>query len=249
MQRHFISILILLGSLMTTFAKDNETAQYKINVQDFESIEIIDGVPVEYFCRPDSAGWAIFTCAPEMASHIMFSNNNNHLTIRTDCDEKPFVGVPTVRVYSTTLKKAINSGDSITCLHLDAVVPLKDFKVRQIGNGTTEVYALNSETLEAGVTAGNGTLVLDGKTRKAKISNVGSGPVNARDLEASTISCMMFGSGNIECSPIDHLRIYGAGTGKVIYHGSPKITMRGIGVKAVPHTTDLAYTLFRNMMR
>lgn len=249
MQKHLLSLLIALASIIPAFAADGEPAQYKLNVQDFGELSIVDGVTVEYFCRADSAGWAVFTCMPEMASHIMFTNDNNRLTIRTDSDEKAIVGVPKIKVYSTALRKASNSGDSILTVHLDGDIAVKDFKAQQIGNGKTEIYALNCENLEAGITAGNGTIAIDGKARKAKLNNVSSGPVDAKDLDVVNMSCFVFGSGNIECNPAETLRVYGAGTGKVIYHGTPKVTMRSIGVKAIPYSDGIAYTLYRKKGR
>ncbi len=249
MQKHLFSFIIVLASMIPAFAADGEPAQYKLNVQDFGELSVVDGVPVEYYCRADSAGWAVFTCMPEMASHIMFTNENNRLTIRTDSDEKAIVGVPKIKVYSAALRKASNSGDSILTVHLDASIPLKEFKAQQIGNGKTEIYALNCENLEAGITAGNGTIAIDGKARKAKLNNVSSGPVDAKDLESVNMSCFVFGSGNIECKPTENLRVYGAGSGKVIYHGSPKVTMRSIGVKAIPYSDGLAYTLYHKKDR
>ena len=74
--------------------------------------------------------------------------------------------------------------------------------------------------------------VVDGMASKARLSNVGTGSVDARDLMAENINCFVFSTGSIDCSPSGRLRIYGAGSGKVFYHVEPeKITNRGIGVK------------------
>lgn len=244
MRKQFITTLLLVLTALATFAA--EPARYKLNVQDFCELQVVDDVCVEYCCCADSAGWAIFTCLPEMASHIMFSNTNDHLTIRTDFDEKSPVGVPAIKVYSAVLRKAVNSGDSLLVLHLDPEMSLKDFKAHQIGNGHTQVCCLNCEALDAGVTAGNGFVEVSGKARKAKLNNAGSGKVSAKNLETANMNCYVFGTGNIECKPSENLRVYGAGTGKVIYHGEPKITMRALGVKAIPYTPDMAITAYRN---
>lgn len=207
-----------------------ETADYKLDVNDFSELVIVDGINVEYFSNPDSAGMAIFSCEPEMASHIMFTHKNDRLTIRTDADEHPIAGVPSVRVYSTSLKHVENSGDSTLRVHVTA--PVNTFKAKQIGNGTLIIDNIVADRVEAGITTGKGLLVINGKAQKATITNVSTGPIDASSLEVGDLKCVLFGTGNIEANPIDNLRVYGTGPGAVIYKKQPsKVSNRSIGVK------------------
>lgn len=229
MKKILFTALLLFAA---AFARAAEPEVFRIDVHNFSSLTVVDGVPVDYHALPDSAGWAVFVCPPEIAHEICFNNDKEHLTIRTTAEEKPIVGVPRVNVYSTTLCKVENSGDSL--VRVLSPGPVKTLKARQIGNGTLEIQSIDADEVDAAVTAGNGTLALNGKAGKVKINNVSSGPVSARGLHAANISCFVFGSGNIECAPSETLKVYGAGTGKVLYHGAPKVSRRGIGVKVMP---------------
>lgn len=211
----------------------DDKATYKVDVADFTELVVVDGVNVEYHASADSAGRAYFVCPPQMASSIHFDNSKGRLSIRSAADETPIDNLPTVTVYSHALRKVENSGDSIVEVFLSQ--PVDDLKIKQIGNGTIKVHNVDAGSVDAGVTAGKGSIVADGKAKKLKISNVSAGPVEAAALEAPNVTCMVFGSGNIECNPTESLRIFGAGSGKVYYVTAPtKITNRGIGVRAKP---------------
>lgn len=231
--KQFIAILFLLATAVGLMADETDRAVYRLNVQPFVELTVVDGVAVDYRQNTDSIGWAVFECRPEMAAQIMFSNNAERLTIRTAADEVPIVGVPHVTVYSAALHKVENSGDSLLRVFATPHVHADEFKAKQIGNGRIEIHGINATYFEAGVTAGRGTITVDGMASKARLSNVGTGSVDARDLMAENINCFVFSTGSIDCSPSGRLRIYGAGSGKVFYHVEPeKITNRGIGVKA-----------------
>lgn len=227
------SFLLPVAMMLTAAAPAvAQSAEYKLNVQNFSELTVVDGINVDYYCRPDSAGWAVFSCTPEVAAEIMFTNDADHLTIRTAAEEHTLADMPEIRVYSASLHKVENSGDSLVRVFTD--VPVDKFKARVIGNGILEIHGVKTDNFDAGLTAGNGHLIVDGKAKKVKINNVGTGPVEASDLISPNISCFVFGTGDIECTPLESLRVYGAGSGKVRYHGTPsKVTLRGIGVKAV----------------
>ena len=231
--KQFITILFLLATVVSLRADETARAVYRLNVQPVVEQTVVDGVAVDYRQSTDSIGWAVFECEPEMASQIMFSNNAERLTIRTAADEVPIVGVPRVIVYSAGLRKVENSGDSLLRVFATPHVHADKFKAKQIGNGSIEIHGINTTYFDAGVTAGRGTITAEGMASKARLSNVGTGSIDARDLLAENINCFVFCTGSIDCSPSGRLRIYGAGSGKVFYHVVPdKITNRGIGVKA-----------------
>lgn len=231
MKRFRIFLALVSGVLSVCSATEPEQAVYRLKVEDFAELTVVDGVNVDYYCSTDSAGWAVFTCPPQTASELNFINKDGKLTIRTSADEAPIAGMPRVTVYSRALQKVTNSGDSLLTVH--TLPPMSALKVKQIGNGVTVVNGINADKLDAGVTAGKGSITLHGKAGKVKLSNVSSGTVDAAGLEADNVSCSLFGPGNIECRAAKKLHVFGAGSGKVYYIGTPQITNRSLGVKAI----------------
>ena len=63
-------------------AMASEPADYKLEVQDFTELKVTDNINVDYHCSADSAGWAFFTCPPEMATMLLFSNDKSCLHIQ-----------------------------------------------------------------------------------------------------------------------------------------------------------------------
>ncbi|MCM1065994.1 MAG: DUF2807 domain-containing protein [Muribaculaceae bacterium] len=227
--------LIVALMAMLAWTAGAQQADYKLNVQNFCELTVVDGVRVDYYCMPDSAGWAVFSCEPELASHIMFDNTAEHLVIQTDADESPIVGLPRVTVYSASLRKVENSGDSLLRVYAD--IPVKEFKVRLIGNGTIELHKITADKADIGIAAGNGTVSIDGSTGKLTARNVSAGRIDASGLLADEARCFVFGTGNIHCNAPGRLKVFGAGSGIVYYHGAApsKITNRGLGVKSMAY--------------
>ena len=226
--KRLLTFLYILAAAMAVYADD--VAAYRLKVENFCELTVVDGVAVEYYCRPDSAGWAVFYTTPEKASKIMFENKAEHLTVQSAADESPIPGLPTIRVYSAALNKVENSGDSL--LRVNIPIHLETLKARQIGNGRIEITGVDADYVEGSVTAGHGELSIQGNATKAKFKNVSTGPIDASALKTKQGNCFIFGTGDIDCAPSEQLRVYGAGSGKVIHHSDPKkITNRGIGVK------------------
>lgn len=225
-------ILTLAGALAFTMTLAAEKTTQRLEVGDFNELIVVDGVKVNHVCNADSAGFAVFTCEPQTASEITFNNNSGKLTIQTTAEGESYADVPTVTVYSTTLQKAENSGDSLLCVNIGT--PTKSLKINQMGNGTIKVSGIDVESLEASFTTGKGTMEIAGRADKAKIRNVGTGTIDAQELLVADMNCFIFGTGDIKIGTTDKVKIYGAGNGKVIYDESPvKITNRSIGVKAL----------------
>lgn len=220
----FSALFVALAAVLAAMA-----AEYSLNVQNFSSLTVIDGIAVDYIQRTDSAGWARFVCEPELASKIMFNNNRDKLTVRTASEDSPIVGMPRVTVYSSTLRNIENDGDSLLIVTLNEHV--ENLSVKQIGNGRIEVRGIDAENVNASVAAGCGTVDIEGTTGKLKLQNIGTGQLDAADMVATEAKCYLFGSGPIHCSPAEKLIVYGAGNGHVILHTSPsKISNRALGV-------------------
>lgn len=227
MKRIIVIFLIALASV-GLFAKKSA---YRLNVQDFCELTVVDGVRVEYISRADSTGWAIFECDEDIASKIMFTNNVQRLTIQTAADGEPIVGVPLVKLYSSTLRRIENSGDSLLTAYMN--VPVERLSIVQIDNGTIVANNVEADELTANLAAGKGHISINGKSKKVKLTNVSGGDIDAEKLDTPLARCYVFGKGNIYVSPREQLKIYGAGSGKIYYTTEPKKkTSRSIGVKA-----------------
>lgn len=207
-----------------------QVTDYIIDVEDFSKLVVVDDLRVEYIQSTDSAGKAVFRCAPEIAPNIMFSNRNKELRIQSAADENTLTGMPLIRVYSKSLKFIENSGDSLVTTR--TMAPVNKLTVRQIGNGSMDINGIHTDKLTAGVTAGSGTIILHGITEDATYKNIGTGVIEAQDVMAVDVKCKMLGPGPVYCHPSGKLKIIGAGSCRVVYFHTPtKIINRAIGVK------------------
>ncbi|WP_305149780.1 GIN domain-containing protein [uncultured Muribaculum sp.] len=230
MFKRILSLIAITASILAVNAE--ELKRYEIDVKDFSELKVIEGLAVDYKCSEDSAGMAVFTTSPDMASLLMFTNNKNKLEIQISTDGIDYQGLPKITVYSRFLNKVENSGDSL--VRVLSVAPSPSFKARLIGNGTLSVHGIDTNTLDGSLDTGNGVLVLYGKAASAKLSLVGTGSIQADELDADDIKCSLLGTGYIECNPLKTLNVVGASSGKVYHKGSPKIKSRAIGVKVIP---------------
>lgn len=225
----FITFIAAVFAVGTAGA---EEARYSLNVANFSSLTIVDGINVIYSCNADSAGWVVFSAEPEVASKLSFSNNKEHLKVQTLADENPIKNTPTVRVYSASLRYAENSGDST--LRINATEPVQKFTARQIGNGAMLVQGLDTGKFDGDTAAGRGRLSVSGKARQAKLRNVGTGYIDASALVCDEMTCFIIGPGNIDVNTAGSLKISGAGSGKVVNRATASKTVnRSIGVKAI----------------
>ena len=232
-------LFFIATALFLALSATAKPERYALKVENFSELEVIDGINVEYVCNPDSAGWAVYECEPNYASYITFTNNNNKLSVQTTAEDKPYTGLPTVRVYSQALQKVTNSGDSTLTVY--SCVPVNKFSARQIGNGNLEVKHIQAKKIDVSITTGNGNIRINGTANSGKLSNVGTGHIYADDLVIDKATCWVLGSGCIYCSPVENLKIFGAGSGKVIYTTAPdKVQNRSLGVKSMALIKDVA---------
>lgn len=217
--------------LACIYACAEAPTRYELNVKEFNELKVIEGINVNYVCNPDSAGKAVFTTTADLASILMFSNNNGKLEMQIATDGINYRNIPTVTVYSKFLTRIENSGDST--VKAISIAPCPRFKARLIGNGRLVVRDINATTIEADIRTGNGTLIIGGKCESAKFNTTGSGVIQADEVEAGDVKCTLAGTGSIGCWPSGKLTIIGAASGKVHYRGTPsEIKNLSIGVKA-----------------
>lgn len=224
-------LLWMLVALLPCAAK-TQKSHYVLNVTDFNSLTVVDGVPVDYRCVPDSAGMVVFDATDDLASKITFQNNKDHLRIQTLAEDRPLVGVPHVRVYSSSLRYVENSGDSLTTVH--TTVPVERFTAKQLSNGRLKVRKVKAEQVDVDTAAGKGFVEIIGEATTLKIRNVGNGDIDADQLTAVSASCFVLGPGKVDVNVSGNLRVTGAGAGTVTNHTQARKTVnRSIGIKIV----------------
>lgn len=232
-KRLFIAFITLIALTSAALGAD-----YKMEVMDFTELKVTDNINVDYRCSADSAGWVFFSCEPEMASKLIFTNNNSCLHVQVAMDEDPHIGLPTITVCSAALGKVQNESDST--VRVLSNVPVKQFNAKVVGNGTLIVTNIEAANVVAGISTGKGHVVINnGKAVNAKLTNIGTGPIEAGGLTAAKVKAYVIGTGDVDCTATESLTVYGAGSGKVYYSGNPaKVTNRSMGVKAFSVEAD-----------
>ncbi len=231
MKQIYLSLLIALaGSGVVSGA---EQKRYELDVNDFMELKVVEGLNVDYKCVPDSAGKAVFTTTPDLASVLMLANNKGKLEMQISTDGINYKGLPTITVYSNFLTRVENSGDST--VRVLSVAPGPQFKAKVIGNGRLVVRNISATQVDASLSTGNGQIVLYGKCQSAKYGLTGTGSIQADGLKAVSVKCRSTGTGTIGCNVSETLMVVGMGSGKIYYTGNPeKITSRSVGLKVIP---------------
>lgn len=225
--------VIMLAVSVAVRSYAAELTRYELDVNDFSELKVIEGLNVDYKCVPDSAGKAVFTTTPDLASVLMLSNNKGKLEMQISTDGIDYKDLPVITVYSNFLTRVENSGDST--VRVLSVAPGPQFKAKVIGNGRLVVRNVNATQVDANLSTGNGQVVLYGKCQSAKYSLTGTGSIQADDLKAVSVKCRSTGTGTIGCYVTGDLMVVGMGSGKVYYAGHPeKITTRSVGLKVIP---------------
>lgn len=234
MKKFIFALAAALLSSANIFAADtanNTVKRYELQVGDFTTLKVVEGVTVEYRENADSAGYAVFNTTSDFASLIMFSNNKQTLEIQLTTDGVNYTGLPQVVVYSRFLTKVENSGDSL--VRVASVAPTPSFRARLIGNGQISVRNIDTNYLDASLDTGKGVMAITGKADKAKYKLIGTGSIQADDVVATEVSCAMLGTGYIQCNATESLSVSGASSGKVYYKGTTNVKNRAIGVKVL----------------
>lgn len=228
MKHIFITLLTLAAPII---GMGQSTQRYELKVNDFKELRVDNDIAVDYYCNPDSAGYAVFTATDAQSGWVLFDNNGRgKLSVQTDTDYPAGEKMPRIRVYSSSLEKVVNSGDSLVKVYN---LPAADkFKAVLIGNGRLSVPGVEASTIEASIHSGNGQLTIEGRCTEAKLHLVGTGTILADRLEAVKVKATVVGTGHIGCSPSEAITVMGAGSGSVLYkQAPPTIKSRGIGIK------------------
>ncbi|MBD5257570.1 MAG: hypothetical protein HDS52_02615 [Barnesiella sp.] len=223
------TLLIALTASVASFAQTKQ--HYELKVNDFKELRVDNSVPVDYYCNPDSAGYAVFDATDAQASWILFDNNGRgKLVIQTDADYPTGEKIPRVRVYSTSLQAVTNSGDSL--VKVNNLPSMDKFKATLIGNGRLSIPGVQASSVDAALRSGNGQLTVEGRCTNANLHLVGTGTILADRLDAVKVKASVVGTGSIGCNPSEAITVMGAGSGKVYYRKTPPtVKSRGVGIK------------------
>ena len=226
----------LLMALIATMAVSAQVERREFKVGDFTRLTLIDDINVNYRCNADSAGMAVITCAQEVLDHILFNlSGKGRLSIQLDEVIERMEGLPTITLYSSSLDEAENDGDST--LRVMGLPPMKAFKVRLTDNGKVIVRGVRASQLELQILSGKGKIIAQGSCDDLSLRLVGTGEIQADQVDAVNVSCRIIGTGSMGCNVLGgELKVSGSGTGKVYYKGEPsKVTVRKLGtIKAIP---------------
>lgn len=225
-------VLMLVASL----AISAQVSRHEIKVGNFNRLSLVDNINVDYRCHTDSAGIAVVNCTPEELKGLMFSmNNSGRLSLQIEDNLEKRGNLPTITLYSSSLDEVENSGDST--LRITNLPPMKEFKVRMIDNGKIIVRNVRASKLELQILSGKGKIIANGTCDDLAVKLIGTGEIQADNVEANNVTCRIMGTGNIGCNVLGgELKVSGSGTGKVYYKGNPsKVTVRKLGtIKAIP---------------
>ena len=232
-KKQIASLACVLAAVAAFASYAAEIKHYELKVGDFSHLSVEDGINVEYYCSPDSAGMALFDAPKAIADHIIFdSSKEGKLLIQKAFHGKDELShnLPTVKVYSRFLSRVQNSGDST--VRVMTVAPTDEFKATVIGNGRLVIKGLECTKFDGAIKTGNGNLVVNGRCDRATLSNTGVGNIQADNLTARNASCRFFGTGTTGVNAIEQLGIKGMFPGKLYYRGKPaKMKNYSMGVK------------------
>lgn len=227
--KRFLPLIVLLSAFLGLHAAD--LVKYELKVSEFHELKVVDGINVVYSCNPDSAGLAVFTCPSSQASAFIFNNKKGKLSMQLSTESVGSSNLPVIHVYSTYLTKVENSGDSLVKVVDIAEGP--KFSAKLIGNGRLVVKNVKATEVNGAISTGNGTLVLSGKCEHAGIGFMGTGVIQADELEAGTVSVKASGTGSIGVWAVKSLSVMGAGSTKVYFKGTPEVKNRSVGIKTI----------------
>lgn len=217
---------VLIGTI-TVSANDH----YSLKFHDFNELNVVDDINVDYVCDPSKAGTVEFDAPKDLVSSIIFEPSKTKLVIKLAASDSTYHDLPTITVYSSYLSNVKNDGDSL--VRVLSVADGPKFSCRVIGNGRISVRDVKANEVNASIFAGNGIISINGECKLANLKVTGSGHVQADELKSLEVSCST-SHGTIHCYAVETLRVGGV-SGKVYYRGTPTIKKRFLShIKLTP---------------
>lgn len=229
--KRITAVIALFIAMAGSLSAQKTLQQFVLDIKDFTTLKVVDGLNVDYKCNPDSAGLVVFQTEPNRSSEILFEANKGKLSIMLASRENIPSDLPTITVYSRFLSEVENDGDSL--VRVLTVSPAPKFKAQLVGNGRLAVRNIDTNELNAKIISGNGSIVIAGSADLAKLNVTGTGAITADELKAREVNCTMLGTGTIGCFPVEKLEIKGMGTGTIYYKGDPEIKNKGLKLKLI----------------
>lgn len=225
MKRIILSIVSALAVILSAGAR-----VYEVETGEYTKLKVPDDLNVVYEPSSGQKATARFEIDDKLADALMFVNNGNgelKVMISPDFIDKN-ITLPPIYLSSEFLTSIESS--SLSTVQISHLPRQAYLKAILFGNGTLILEDIDVAKFTAGSMTGHGTIQVSGKTDDALLKVAGAGHIDANALQAQKVSCHVFGSGQIHCSPIDELKLKGLGSTTVYYSGSPqKIKKQGIG--------------------
>lgn len=228
------TIISLIVCLMAAISASAQTKDYTLTPGDFNELKVTGNINVDYRQSADSAGYVCFTAPQSVASIVTASVKKGRMRIEVIAPEGQMIpdNLPTVTVYSSSLLKVENEGDST--VRVLSSVPVPTFSARLIGNGALIVRNVKATSVDCSLLTGHGRIVTYGSCTDARFNLAGTGIIQADGLKAVNATCFATGTGDIGVNA-ENIKVRGAGSGTIFYTGNPQITKSfAIGVKVLP---------------
>jgi hypothetical protein len=139
--------------------------------------------------------------------------NNTSLTVTNE-------NRPRLYVYAPTLS-SVNFSGSATAQNWDTITG-ENFAITISGSATVDVE-VDVQAVEINI-SGSGRFTLAGTTDSLDIQSSGSGRIIADNLQATTASINVSGSGNVDVNVTDSLDVRVSGSGTIRYSGNPTVS-------------------------
>ena len=236
MKKAILLIALLYSCLIVTaqtiqqpIQGDNNKVEVEKVIEHFNKVSINGPFQVKLI-KSKNADKITLKGAENIISLIEISTTNDGLlsiTLPKDIklkghkNNKVKISIP----YNTDLKE-INLDGSGKIIGKNTFS--NDLIVRLNGTGNIDIRLKNEKT-EA-IVLGSGRITLDGKTSDFTCKLIGSGTINAKQLNASIVDAIISGAGNIETKCNKSIEGKISGTGILTYTGDPyKKSFKRIG--------------------
>lgn len=233
MKRYAFACLAVVLAVMSVAA---QARRYEMNMGQYNNVRVLNSIDVDIVCNSDSAGKVVFFAEDKAVPRIILSNNTKgKLTVETD-NTIDVIQLPKVTVYVSELAQVENAGDSTVTINAQSD-KVYELKIKTSNNGRIVANGIEASVVDIAVSTGRGRITAAGKCQSLKVSNVGTGEIDAYALEATDVKAHIVGTGSVSCTVNGgSLSLRGSGSGKLYYKGKPaNVSVKKIGsIKAIP---------------
>ncbi len=216
MKRLFIVSLLLSATL--AFGQNNSQEDFR----DFTSISL--AIPADLEVTIEDKFSVEMKMNDEMRNKITIEKEGKNLKFRWKekkmgngyySEKKRMV----IRISMPALETLNSSGSGDISVRNE--IKTTNFSCSLAGSGDVRIEKISAETVKFNI-AGSGDVSVDnGTAKEAEFNIAGSGDVEASGLKAQKTECNISGSGDIKCYAAETIKVAIAGSGDVVYGGSP----------------------------